>query len=197
MNTRERLLAVALQIFADEGFDGLDARTLTSRAKANLAAIGYHFQGKVGLYRAVLRQSVLPLCETLTDQLLDFDAGFYSVESVVDAYLAVADSADGSASRLFRRCLTEPAEANVPPDDVVPFERTLGRLSQAFRRLAPRMPAAAFLWRFTLFLGAANHALDSLPRMPELTRGICPPDDHSGARTELLILAASLFSPAA
>ncbi|HVU17002.1 MAG TPA: TetR/AcrR family transcriptional regulator [Candidatus Didemnitutus sp.] len=193
-STKARLLATALDLFAAKGFDGLDIRELTAQANANLAAVGYHFHGKAGLYRAVLQQAIFPLCHSLQLNLEELDAGFFSAESIVDTYLASADGASSSAGRLFRRCLTDPVAANVPPDDHLVLQQTLAKLSQAFRRLAPPMPATAFLWRLTLFVGAANHALDHLPRMSELTRGICRDNDHNGVRNELVNVATTLFS---
>jgi AcrR family transcriptional regulator len=50
----ERLLAVAADLFAREGFDAVSVRTITSRARANLGAITYHFGSKEALFHAVV-----------------------------------------------------------------------------------------------------------------------------------------------
>ena len=52
--TRERILKAALKLFADHGYEGASVRAIVAKAKANQAAINYHFAGKEGLYRAVL-----------------------------------------------------------------------------------------------------------------------------------------------
>jgi AcrR family transcriptional regulator len=52
--TRERILKAALTLFADHGYEGASVRAIVAKAKANQAAINYHFAGKEGLYRAVL-----------------------------------------------------------------------------------------------------------------------------------------------
>ena len=52
--TRERILKAALKLFADHGYEGASVRAIVAGAKANQAAINYHFAGKEGLYRAVL-----------------------------------------------------------------------------------------------------------------------------------------------
>jgi AcrR family transcriptional regulator len=52
------LIDAATSVFADQGFEAGAVRAITRMAKANQAAITYHFGGKDGLYRAVLRAAV-------------------------------------------------------------------------------------------------------------------------------------------
>ncbi len=56
--TRDSLLAAAIDVFSAKGFEGGSVREITQAAKANQAAINYHFGGKDGLYREVLKASV-------------------------------------------------------------------------------------------------------------------------------------------
>jgi AcrR family transcriptional regulator len=53
--TRQSLIEAASAVFAEKGYEGGSVRVITQRAKANQAAINYHFGGKEGLYREVLR----------------------------------------------------------------------------------------------------------------------------------------------
>src|ERR1700728_3762316 len=64
--TRERILKAAERLFADRGYDGTSIRAIVAKAKVNQAAINYHFEGKEGLYREVLRAAFRALTE---DQL--------------------------------------------------------------------------------------------------------------------------------
>jgi len=52
VDTRQRLIEAALEVFGEHGFNGASTRMLADRADANLAAIPYHFGSKEGLYRA-------------------------------------------------------------------------------------------------------------------------------------------------
>jgi AcrR family transcriptional regulator len=52
----ERLLAAAGDLFARHGFDAVSVRQITSRAKANLGAITYHFGSKEALFHAVIER---------------------------------------------------------------------------------------------------------------------------------------------
>ena len=53
--TRDRIMKAAERLFADKGYDGTSIRAIVAKARVNQAAINYHFGGKDGLYREVLR----------------------------------------------------------------------------------------------------------------------------------------------
>lgn len=58
-NTRHALLEAAGPLFAQKGFDGASIRAIAERAKANIAAVNYHFGSKEILYLEVLKWAVL------------------------------------------------------------------------------------------------------------------------------------------
>lgn len=64
--TRRALMGAALWVFAEHGYETASVREITRRAKVNQGAITYHFGGKEGLYRDVLRTAR----ETLSAQPL-------------------------------------------------------------------------------------------------------------------------------
>ncbi len=53
-STKERILRSAGIIFGKKGFKNATIREIAKAAQVNIAAINYHFQGKEGLYGAVL-----------------------------------------------------------------------------------------------------------------------------------------------
>src|SRR5215468_2598532 len=61
--TRERIMKAAERLFAESGYDGTSVRAIVAKAKVNQAAINYHFEGKDGLYREVLRGAFRALTE--------------------------------------------------------------------------------------------------------------------------------------
>lgn len=62
--TRDRLLAEATRLFAEHGFQRVTVREICAAARANVAAVNYHFRDKLGLYREIIEQSLLVMRET-------------------------------------------------------------------------------------------------------------------------------------
>ncbi len=56
--TRDRLLKAAERLFADRGFKKVTVRDICRAARANVAAVNYHFGDKLGLYREVLQSAI-------------------------------------------------------------------------------------------------------------------------------------------
>lgn len=56
-NTRQRILEAAGEVFAEFGFHRATIKQITDRARANIAAVNYHFGDKERLYLEVLRYS--------------------------------------------------------------------------------------------------------------------------------------------
>jgi AcrR family transcriptional regulator len=56
--TRKRLLAASSEIFAKVGYQAATTRQICVRARANAAAVNYHFGDKSGLYTAVLKSYI-------------------------------------------------------------------------------------------------------------------------------------------
>jgi AcrR family transcriptional regulator len=61
--TRERIMKAAERLFAERGYDATSVRAIVAKARVNQAAINYHFDGKDGLYREVLRAAFGALTE--------------------------------------------------------------------------------------------------------------------------------------
>jgi AcrR family transcriptional regulator len=62
--TRERLLRTAARLFAERGFKKVTVRDICRTARANVAAVNYHFGDKAGLYREVLQLAAEALRST-------------------------------------------------------------------------------------------------------------------------------------
>src|SRR5919202_513651 len=56
--TRAAIIRAATNLFAERGFDGTTVRAIVAKARVNQAAINYHFEGKEGLYREILRTAL-------------------------------------------------------------------------------------------------------------------------------------------
>jgi AcrR family transcriptional regulator len=58
VETRDRLLRAAERLFAERGFKKVTVRDICRAARANVAAVNYHFGDKDGLYREVLQIAI-------------------------------------------------------------------------------------------------------------------------------------------
>jgi AcrR family transcriptional regulator len=112
-STRERLLEVAGEVFADHGYQGATIRRICRAAGVNVGAINYHFGDKEHLYREVLHYAFAqmhqrhPNPEIGPEQPLAKQA-----RQVVSAFLTRILAADSSwHGRLFARELAEPTAA--------------------------------------------------------------------------------------
>lgn len=102
-NTKDRLIKVALETFAQKGYDNTPVRELALKADANIAAINYHFGGKEGLYHAVLEYIAdymdswaMPLLNEYEkfletqDKKLDIDETLLWIHSFLNTFISTA-----------------------------------------------------------------------------------------------------------
>jgi AcrR family transcriptional regulator len=61
--TRHAILKAAVDLFAENGFEGASVRDIAAKARVNQAAINYHFKGKDGLYLEVLQAAFAKLTD--------------------------------------------------------------------------------------------------------------------------------------
>jgi TetR/AcrR family transcriptional regulator, regulator of cefoperazone and chloramphenicol sensitivity len=62
--TRDRLLKAAERLFAERGFKKVTVRDICRAARANVAAVNYHFGDKLGLYREVMQSAIDAMRDT-------------------------------------------------------------------------------------------------------------------------------------
>jgi len=58
LETRQRLIDAASRLFAERGFSKVTVREICRSARANVAAVNYHFGGKTGLYEEIVRSAI-------------------------------------------------------------------------------------------------------------------------------------------
>jgi len=78
-------MKAAERLFAERGYDGTSIRMIVARARVNQAAINYHFDGKDGLYREVLRVAFRALTESQIAHAKE--AGAMSREAALTAFI--------------------------------------------------------------------------------------------------------------
>src|ERR1035441_7574201 len=73
-STRERLVEAAGHVFAERGYHATTVREIVKRSGANIAAVNYHFGGKLGLYTEVLQRLVRAARVSAINSALDQNA---------------------------------------------------------------------------------------------------------------------------
>lgn len=84
---RSRILAAAAQEFAQKGFEGATTRSIAGRAEVQHALVIYHFETKLGIWQAVMRDVLHWFNEAFEARL----AGLEGVDDVVKLRLLQAD----------------------------------------------------------------------------------------------------------
>jgi len=189
--TRERLLDAAVELFARYGFKGASVRQICDRARANPAAISYHFGGKRQLYRAALRRVADQVATTVGP--IEHESAAPE-ELVLIATRAVCNTLldDDAAVRFILRDLAEGGEAVA--------EALAPALRGVFQRLMERADeggAVSSRHRITrLLLAAMAPPYLLLGAWPVLERAL---DLSRGERRVLLerLLQTSLGEPGA
>ena len=112
--TRERLLSTAERLFAERGFSKVTIREICRSARANVAAVNYHFSGKKGLYDEVVRSAIKTMQAT-TDSIRE--AGVQRpADEQLTAYISifltrVVAARDSWIHQLMMRELADPTPA--------------------------------------------------------------------------------------
>jgi len=113
--TYDRLLEVAARLFAARGFKDVTIREICRAARANVAAVNYHFGDKLGLYREVLNKAIETMQAT-TEAARQAGAGL-NAEQKLRAYVrvflqrAAVQSGDSWIHQLMLREMADPTPA--------------------------------------------------------------------------------------
>jgi AcrR family transcriptional regulator len=116
VETTSRLLASASRLFAERGFEKVTVREICHDAKANVAAVSYHFRDKLGLYMAVVG-TALETIRRAHDATMDVPANTAPEDRIrhyVHSYLPRIVRSEGKTElihKLMRHEMAEPTQA--------------------------------------------------------------------------------------
>jgi len=112
--TRQRLLHAAERLFAERGFKHVTVREICRAARANVAAVNYHFGDKLGLYRQIV-QSAVERMQATTEAARDAGTGRPAEEQLRQYILTVnrrlLAASDGTLQRVITREMYDPTPA--------------------------------------------------------------------------------------
>jgi AcrR family transcriptional regulator len=206
-DTSDRLLDAVEALFAAGGSDGISVRAVTTRAEANLAAVGYHFGSKDALIQAAITRRFDWLNERRMRHLNELEAqavpGLPRLESVIDVFLlpvlnAYPDQPERSAHLrgFFSRVFSESPEFQ-KGIRVTGLQQTADRFSELISAILPELPMDEIYWRIHFSAGPMMSTLLHGHRLKLLSHGQCDPDDIQGAVIRLRsFICAGLRAPA-
>lgn len=119
--TRSRIIAVAVELFGERGFEGVSTRDIAAQAGVNAPALPYYFDSKEGLYLACLEQVIAnfwafmgDIVEQAESTLVDHASDIAIIETFCSVQMRLAELACDDPSRRWRRLL-ERQQADVGP----------------------------------------------------------------------------------
>jgi AcrR family transcriptional regulator len=206
VETRERLLDTAEQLFAEEGIARTSLRAITLAAGVNVAAIHYHFGSKEALLQSVFARHLAPVNRERLARLEAIEEHAanrrLSLERVLEAFLApvlglLGDPEGARLAVLFGRLYTEPEDlvVNLLREQ---FREVADRFTAALRRALPELSESEVVWRLHCAIGAVGHVLASA-HQPEVARelGLPRADDATMLRRLTAFCAAGFRAPEA
>ena len=165
--TRLRILDAAECLFMQHGFEATGLRLVTAKAKANLAAVNYHFGGKDELFRAMLARRLDPLNAQRIALLEKHQRahGSASCEIVLSAMLIPALTIARNPRHGGKDFLRLLGRAYVDPSPVLRhflserYAPMVARFKDAFGRALPQLGKQELTWRLHFMLGALAYTL--------------------------------------
>ena len=156
---RERLIAVAEELFCENGFDATSVRDLTSKADCNVAAVNYYFGGKDNLYIEVFRCRLVAMTnlrlESIKSIMSRHDSGVTLEELLcVFATAFIEPLVAESGGRRFRKLMTrEMIDPHLPRSLFIEkmITPTMSTLGGALQKICPELePTKIYMCIFSL-----------------------------------------------
>ncbi len=164
-STKERILDATEQLVAEQGFDGVSLRDITTAAGVNVAAVNYHFGGKSKLYGKVQCRYINPVNEERIEILEKVVADGGGVREILEAFmrpfLTMVTRSKMSEQLFFKlmgRCIID--QNTSLSDEMIPlFQKMAEAYTRALAGALPEMPKELLLWRLHFSFGVMAHTL--------------------------------------
>ena len=177
IETKQKILNTAEQLFAELGFNDTSLRHITGAAGVNLAAVNYHFGSKKDLIKAVVNrylsqfmpQADAALSQLLTEPSLTLPQVF---ECFVKPLLSLS-SVRRQGPEIFLQLLGRGYIDNqgfLRWFIVNHYGPVLGHFSQAIQKAAPQLSKAEVFWRLHFTLGTVVFTMASSEALRDIAK---------------------------
>ena len=178
---KRRLLDAAEQLFADRGFESVSVRDVTQLAKANVAAVNYHFGSRDGLIGLVVVRYITPVNEERLARLdlleKKWPGKVVPIEEIIDAFVRPlagivrkSELSERLFCKLMARIFSMQGEG-LPPEVEAQMSGLIDRFTRALGRSLPTLPMEELIWRMHFLVGSIIHTLMHQEMLHRLTGG--------------------------
>jgi AcrR family transcriptional regulator len=88
LDKKEHIINVAIELFAEKGFEGTSIRELAIRADVNIAMVNYYFGSKDKLFEALIEYKASYMRERLEEIVNDKDkSDIEKIDAVIETYV--------------------------------------------------------------------------------------------------------------
>lgn len=175
--TKTKILDAAEQLFAERGFAETSLRTITARAKVNLASVNYHFGSKKSLIQDVFERFLSDYSQGLNDALNELESKQTSdvstetlLRALVSPLLLLEKKRKTSISifmRLLGRAYAE-TQGHLRRYVTDKYGFVLVRFTLLFQKAYPNLSNDQIFWRLHYTLGSLIFTLAGSDALREI-----------------------------
>lgn len=192
-SARDRIMRAGEMLFAESGFDGASLRQIALKAGVPVGLVGYHFDGKLGLYRAIFEARTPAIVEQRAAGValaaLEDDPD-RRLELVVKAVLLpMLKLRAGEHASLFgtllAREVSDPRsiDRGIVKDMLDPVSEMV---TEQLRLAMPHRSEAEIHWSYQMIIGVMVWIMADAGRISRLSGGLAEPDDTEGTLRHVL-----------
>ena len=187
--TRDIILEVAEEMFAQRGYRGVSVREITRACDVNTAAIHYHFGSKQALLEEIFVRRCLPMNAERLRLLGECREGPGRppiLEQILEAYLRPSliwpNEPAGARHFLKLRAILGVEQEDLARDLIARhFDHVSRRFIDALIRTLPEISPEDVYWRVHFLHGAQYYTLLNPGRIRDLSSGACNPAEFETA----------------
>jgi len=207
-DARNRILQVAEEAFAEQGFDRPSLRDITSKAKVNLASVSYYFGSRDGLVDAVILRAIRRWNDRRVEMLDEAqreaaaEGRALTVHEIVAALvdpLLETDSDQGPSTEFLGSVLSRSfgsGDRDFPAEMRPAYDQVTERFLVAIGEAAPHLSERDIFWRVFFGIGGLFRIFSHGPLFTDTFAERSGGMDKVLVRRELIeFMAGGLLAP--
>ncbi len=176
-STKSRILNVAEELFAKQGFTETSLRAITYGAEVNLASVNYHFGSKKSLIEAVFERFMNSFTEELMLDMaaLELQAGNIKVHDVLNTLvrpLIKMDEIRPKGASVFMRLLGRAyseTQGHIRRFATARYSAVFAKFTGLLHKASPELAPSEMFWRLHFMLGSFIFTLAGHEALEEIS----------------------------